>query len=204
MKGWKQFSQKRTLKTSIRQGKRVNTNDRKSEQKGLKYGILFIFPEDPAIAKSLVAPVREWLRDFQGGTVKAVVPAKAEELAKQLKPGAKIISFTEEDATRSKVPTRDFRRRIMIERATVSVLLAEDFSPFSDVLFALSRAKLKACLGCEKRNGYSDLLLNPKEAHAPGKKVQLLLQAITTFASNIETTSPKSETSKKAVDSFAK
>ncbi len=200
MKTWRDFIQGWILKSAIKQGRR-EPKPRKNLEKG---GFAFVFPADPQAARMILEPVREWLADHQEGPVRIIVPKEAQEVARKLKAGVRSITFdVDEDRTRSGVPTREMRRHVSRLQVNVAVLLTDEPDSFVEILFALINANLKAALYTETRSGYVQLLVQPRMEHSRTQKIQLLMDALSTFGQEQVTTRSNSESGRRARRTFS-
>lgn len=200
MKSWREFIQGRVLRSAVKQG-RKEAKPKKNLEKG---GFVFVFPSDPQAARMVLQPVREWLQDHQEGPVRIIVPKEAQEVARKLKAGVRTITFdVENDRTKSGVPTRELRRHVSHLQANVAVLLADEPDSFEEILFALINANLKAALFTESRVEYVQLLLQSRGENSRIKKIQLLLDAISTFGQEQVPTKSNSESARRARRTFS-
>lgn len=200
LKSWKEYAQRRTLRTAVKQSSR-QSKSKKNLEKG---GYTFVFPHDPQRARVVVGLVRDWLSDHPGGPIRAILPVQAKDIARKLKSGVKTVTYDlEEDRTRMGVPTRELRRVVSHLQANVAVLLSDQHDPFEEILFALINANLKAALFSESRIPYTELLVQAKGEHGQVKKIQLLLDAISTFGQEQVETKENSESARRARRSFS-
>lgn len=200
LRSWKEFAQRRTLRAAIKQTLR-QSKSKKNLEKG---GYTFVFPHDPQQAKVVVGLVRDWIGDHPGGPIRVILPVQAKDIARKLKSGVKTVTYDmEEDSTRLGVPTRELRRIVSHLQANVAVLLSDQNDPFEEILFALINANLKAALFAESRIPYAELLVQAKGEHGQVKKIQLLLDAISTFGQEQVETKQNSESARRAKRSFS-
>ncbi|MFH0883819.1 MAG: hypothetical protein V2A56_12590 [bacterium] len=200
MKAWRDYIQSRVLKSAIKQG-RKEPKPKKNLEKG---GFVFVFPSDPQAARMVLQPVREWLADHPEGPVRIIVPKEAQEVARKLKAGVRTITFElENDRTKSGVPTRELRRHVSHLQANVAVLLADEPDSFEEILFALINANLKAALFTESRTDHVQLLVQARGEHSRTKKIQLLLDAISTFGQEQVPTKSNSDSARRARRTFS-
>jgi hypothetical protein len=180
MGAWKNFVQRRALKTAIKQGLRASTPVRLINKKGL----VFVFPYDPSAAKALAQPLSEWLENTTEKSIKVVIPLKAIEVTKKINGNIETISYDENDITRNGVPTRELRNRVASCKSKVAILLGKDTHPFTEILFARTPSVLKAAVFNKKRSEYINLLVQVKGQKTDEKIARFLLDTISTFAGN--------------------
>ncbi|MCB2200406.1 hypothetical protein KQI63_13445 [bacterium] len=199
MNSWREFVQRWILKSAIKQGRKSS----KSQATAEASGILLLFPRDKETALPLFQPVRDWLNEREEKSILAVVPEGSELEARTLHTSVKTIVITEDDITRSYMPSRDLRRHLAQSRSSVTLLIETGYEPFTESLYAIAPSRFKCALFHPARDSYTDLLVQPRKADTHVRNVQFLLDALSTFAGNRVPTRTKSDANQKAAERFS-
>lgn len=151
----------------------------------------------------LFQPVRDWLNDRDEKAILAIVPEGCESEARTLHPSVKTVIITEDDVTRSYMPSRDLRRHVAQARSSVTLLIETGYDPFTESLYAIAPSSFKCALFHSARDSYTDLLVQPRKADTHVRNIQFLLDALSTFAGNRVPARTQSDANRKAAERFS-
>ncbi len=177
--GWKNFRRRKALKKAVKLGRKILSPKKPYKGKG----VLIICPPEPEVTELLTKPVSEWLKNYGGGPARILLPIDAARLAKKILPGIHVFSFDEDDITMVGTPTRDMRRRITATKNDVVIQLTPELNPFTEILFAISQARLKIATYHQTREEYVSLLVRTKDVDKTStRRINVLFDSIDTFA----------------------
>ncbi|MDP8285528.1 MAG: hypothetical protein RAP03_02580, partial [Candidatus Electryonea clarkiae] len=123
-----------------------------------KNKILIILPPDERQIKLISSDLFSWLKRKPSKQFFLLHPDAALEIPHEITKHTKSIQYSYEDIKRNGKPQKILRDRIVRESFHLVVLLVPEFHPLTDILFALTPAKLKAAVWGEIRENRANFL----------------------------------------------